>query len=136
MKYQFPVTSKKLKHGVYLMNVEESKLLDTQEVFAINGYDFADRLLEDVYFYAKISEDRKTIELFDSSANNYIEGLNAKKWIKVALDTIVQTIDNDSSSLMLKSNPSIYIKLLSEEHAKQDYPHLFTMNNQVKKKQK
>jgi myosin-crossreactive antigen len=123
--FSFPVVSKKLKHEVYLINVDNPAIIDCSEVFAINGYDFADRLLEDVYFYARLSEDRKTIEVFNSSDNRYLEELNASKWSKQALKNIINTIDNESSVLILKSAPTTYIEILSEDVAKESYPDLF-----------
>lgn len=51
-----------------------------------NGYNFGDRLLEGVIFKATIQNDgTMKVEVTPASAD-YLRGLNAKKWLKEALE--------------------------------------------------
>lgn len=51
-----------------------------------NGYDFGDKLLEDVFFQADVTDgdiDLSTVRV-DPNAADYFSGLNQKKWLKEA----------------------------------------------------
>lgn len=62
----------------------------------INGYLFGDRLLEDVYFHAKIVNG--AVQVFvpkDSDAEKYLKRskISATKWIKIIQDSALDNYD-------------------------------------------
>lgn len=61
----------------------QGNIVEEVDAVYINGYHVGDRLLEDVMFRIKPTENRKdiTVEVVESSAD-YFNSLNTKKWLK------------------------------------------------------
>ncbi len=105
---------KKFKEKLYVYHEETFDVLDTDTLFYIDGYDFGDRLLEGVYFYAKISDDRYSLEIVKTSAPDYMENLNKNKWYKTALNHFNDYVFVDeslSSSYIIAPESEIPFKI-------------------------
>ena len=65
------------------------------ESFILNGYDFGDTLLEDVYFKVDVDDDLTVTGVtVMPTAIKYFQTLNTKKWLAAAKDS-AQDMMND-----------------------------------------
>ncbi len=108
---------KKLKEKTYILNEETMQIRPTSTIFMVDGYHFGDRLLESVMFKAKLSKDRKNIELIGTDSPKYMSDLNEKKWFKAALDYIVQT-----DYVFIENNLKSSDVILTQVQMKEFYP--------------
>jgi hypothetical protein len=73
-------------YGVYIsQDFKQSDEIEIPEkVFLINGYNFGDRLLEDVYFEVKFKGNKVLSVKVEKDSKDYFSELNQKKWLKEA----------------------------------------------------
>lgn len=61
---------------------------------SVHGYDFGDRLLEDVYFEFDLVDGKPVNVRTEESAVDYMDDLNEAKWLKAAAEYIQDVLDD------------------------------------------
>ena len=122
------LVSKKLKEPLFVVDEANEVLLPVDTIFCINGYDFGDRLLEDVMFKAQLSEDRKTLTVIGVSDVDYLEELNTTKWMKAALNYFLSGVDYVFPDNQYNQTDWI---LLTEKTLEEHYPTLYENRNEI-----
>lgn len=90
---------------------ETAHIIETKEPVYVNGYDFGDRLLEDVYFEIKIVNNKAKCVGVREEDKDYMSDLNEKKWIKAATD---YANDTDLFQDLDKSEPGYDILIFDD----------------------
>lgn len=120
--------SKKLKEPLFVVDEANETLLPPETIFCINGYDFGDRLLEDVMFKAQLSEDRKTLTVIGVNAVDYFEDLNTTKWMNEALNYFLNGVDYVFPENQYSQTDWV---LLTEDALEEHYPALYEYKNGI-----
>lgn len=120
--------SKKLKEPLFVIDEVNEVILPPETIFCINGYDFGDRLLEDVMFKAQLSEDRKTLTVIGVNAESYFEDLNTKKWMDAALNYFIKGTDYVFPDNQYNQTDWV---LISETTLEEHYPALYENRNEI-----
>lgn len=119
---------KKLKEPLFVVDEANEVLLPVDTIFCINGYDFGDRLLEDVMFKAQLSEDRKTLTVIGVNDVDYFEDLNTTKWMKEALNYFLSGVDYVFPDNQYNQTDWM---LLTEKTLEEHYPTLYENRNEI-----